>query len=96
MFLMFSEQLLRGGLAPEEQPCLPWMPMLLPEVYTKLLKTCSMAASGGFLPILPTSQRAERPVLKDRTDSTQKVSGPLRFNFLPKGSSRSNRNLQSE
>lgn len=96
MFLMCSEQLLRGGLAPEEQPCLPWMPMLLPEVYTKLLKTYSMAASGGILPILPTSQRAERSVLKDRTESTQNVLGPLRFSFLPKGSSRSNRNLQPE
>lgn len=41
VFLMFSGQLLRSGLAAEEQPYLPWMPMLLPEVYTKLLKNFS-------------------------------------------------------
>lgn len=63
---MFSGQVLKDGLAPEEQPCLPWMSMLLPKVYTKLLKNCSMAASGGILPILPMSHRAERSVLKDK------------------------------
>lgn len=96
VFFMSSGQLLKSALAPEEQPCLPWMPMLLPEVCAELLKSCSTAASGGILPILSMSQRAESPVLKDRTEGTQKLSGPLRFNFLPQGSSRSNRDLQSE
>ena len=86
VILTSSEQLLRGHLAPEVQGCLPSMPVLLPASAREAAEELQHGSLRRDSPHpAHRPKRAASPVLKDRAEGTQKVSGPLRFNFLPRG-----------